>query len=847
MAILFGSILAAVLLSQFQSGTLQGKVIDDRGKPVADAQVIFYAPPPWEGTVDPFEIRTKTDAGGQFCLDCPPLGRPTMVGVHAWTFQRGSALAASRSYLTLDLVLRKPQPRTVKVQGPDGRPVAGVTLAPRVVQDWTSELPDSLAQRFAVTTGPDGQAVLDYLTGGDNLIAVRLTADSCGTQDVKVPTRDVRAAAITIRLEPTRNLAGHVRTSAGKPVAGQEVEVWCKGGRYWQQSTPVGFKNGPLRTAADGSFRTPDNLFVGWQYRMVIRAPGMEPILSKWITIGTEPRVLLPFIQRPLRTLSGRVLDRRGKPLAGIEVFQSGDGPERTATKSGHDGRFTLGGFLRGPVFLFARGQGFRFFGRLVKSREDDITAELTRRSEAPTRVMQRLPEPIPQEESQALVVRLIKPCWEAAVGREDPRAGFLAATFLAAADPVVSLRRLEGDEISDPSMRTSIRITAAIALARTDPARAVAEVEGIVGVPRLRVAALFRLAEALPAEERQRKLALLDRAVPLLEEANSQYVAAEVAERLYDLGQEERARAIIADSTRMAKEAPGSRGRYATRLARFDLPAALAIAKELAVSQPYTGARAYESIALGLAAENPAEAERLLRLAPRQAGRPWLPPVVVWKMAQADPARARRLVDETLRHDDHPQLLLFLALGLKARDPAAASQAFWQAIDGIDRLLKEGALYQAMRGCQGLVLPLVEQIDPALVPELFWRAVASRPPAGNPRTVVPETMINLAVLLKYYDRDVAATLFEPVRAEIEQTENVDLAAGGWQTQFEAWSLLDPRAAVARLEQLPIPKDLNTSARDVVATMLRLSAEERWLQIWSMNTEMRSMRGRDIP
>jgi hypothetical protein len=31
------------------------------------------------------------------------------------------------------------------------------------------------------------------------------------------------------------------------------------------------------------------------------------------------------------------------------------------------------------------------------------------------------------------------------------------------------------------------------------------------------------------------------------------------------------------------------------------------------------------------------------------------------------------------------------------------------------------------------VVLPMVEQIDPALVPELFWRAIATRLPAGNP------------------------------------------------------------------------------------------------------------------
>ena len=140
-----------------------------------------------------------------------------------------------------------------------------------------------------------------------------------------------------------------------------------------------------MRTAADGSFRTPDNLLVGSQYLVAVRAPGMEPIVSKWITISDQPRVLLPFIQKPLRTIGGRVVDRQGKPVANVEVFQSGDGPERTATKSDRGRPVCAGGFRQGPVFLFARGEGFRFFGRLIKPGEEEIAVEMTRISERPS------------------------------------------------------------------------------------------------------------------------------------------------------------------------------------------------------------------------------------------------------------------------------------------------------------------------------------------------------------------------------------------------------------------------------------------------------------------------------
>ena len=130
-------------------------------------------------------------------------------------------------------------------------------------------------------------------------------------------------------------------------------------GANWVEPNAVGFKNGPLLTSADGSFQTPDNLLVGSPYRVVVCADGMEPTLSPWITMGEKPRILLPMIERPLRTISGRVLDRQGKPLPGIEVFQAGDGPERTTTATDSAGRFSLGGFRQGPVFLFGAARGF--------------------------------------------------------------------------------------------------------------------------------------------------------------------------------------------------------------------------------------------------------------------------------------------------------------------------------------------------------------------------------------------------------------------------------------------------------------------------------------------------------
>jgi hypothetical protein len=856
MMTLFGPIVAAALMAQFQGGPLQGTVVDEQGKPVVDAQVVFHAPAPRENDGGPVEVRAKTDLEGRFRLTTPRLGGVNVGLTKVWADRTGSAITTAPSYhQPLALVMRKPVPRTVKIEGPDGQPVVGAKVYPRVVSvagAGAGDVPDTLAAARTVTTGSDGRAMLSYLAANDLLVAVRVAADSIGTQDFPLIERInlvAQQATITLRLNKTSRLAGRIRNREGQPVANQAVEVWFFKGGGMLAPNPVEFKNGPIHTAADGSFTTPDNLLVGSRYRIVARAPGMEPILSDWITIGDKPRVLLPMMQRPLRTIGGRVVDRQGKPVLGVEVFQTGDGPERTATKTVADGRFALGGFMsQGPVFLFVRGEGFRFFGRLIKPGEADIRVELTRTSERPAHEMRMLGDAIPLEESRALARRLLEPCWKALETANDgDKTGIL--DLLAGADPVGVLGKLEEEGFPNLRLKSWIQADAAQTLARSDPAQAEAVAEAIKD-PRARCVVLVAVADALPDTQRDRKLALLDRAAIQVKAATNSAMRmdqmGDVAEGWYELGEKEKAKTLFAEGLRLANQitikSSQRRGRFAAQLARVDLPSALAIAKEFRTIGQYPANWVLCNIAFHLAADNPAEAERVLRLIPQETGRYWLASAIAWKLATVDPARARRLVEESQRYYDFPQMFLFLANGVKSRDPAAAQQAFQTAMHGLDRLMNEGVGYSPMVGAREVLLPLVEQIDPALVPELFWRLVATRPSVGNPRRVGERMSSQLVVPLAQYDRDVAAALFEPIRAQLEHTD--DQALAGSSSEFLAWSIFDPRAAVARLEQVPVNPKLDLGVyrtRVEVAETLGLSHEARWRKIWSEFTEMREV------
>ena len=133
-------------------------------------------------------------------------------------------------------------------------------------------------------------------------------------------------------------------------------------------------------------------------------------------------------------------------------------------------------------------------------------------------------------------------------------------------------------------------------------------------------------------------------------------------------------------------------------------------------------------------------------------------------------------------------------------------------------------------------------------MPELFWRAVASRPPIGDPRVVREWLPAYLVRCLAWYDRDVAQALFERVRADLDHTNDQVLAAGRMQ-DFLDWALLDPRAATARLEKVPVTPQLELNAdlsRTYVAEILGLPYEQRLRKVLSGVTYLSELYERDI-
>jgi hypothetical protein len=410
--------------------------------------------------------------------------------------------------------------------------------------------------------------------------------------------------------------------------------------------------------------------------------------------------------------------------------------------------------------------------------------------------------------------------------------------------DPLGALERAEATKFERPRTLNTIRGRVALQLARADPDEASAVVEAI-DEPGDRAGYLVDLSDAMPESERPRRLDLLERAALQARAATDVperlWQTGEVAERLYELGEADRARALFAEGKALAEAMADKtaliRGLFAARLARVDLPAALAMIGQLKDPerrQEYLAAAAWR-----VATVDPAEAERLVRRIEGEGYGGVAIERIVRILARSDLPRARALAGLADSPEDRAHAWLFLAEGVAGTDRAAALDAFRRAVAEFARLRDEPRPF--VINPVAIALPLVEAIDPALVPAVFWRALALRETSFNPRNILGlgGEWLALPMVLARYDREVAALAFEPglayARGALPRGDRYS------STLAETAAMIDPRQAVALVESMPpVPRPFVNEpgnwTRIEVAEALGRTREARWKSLWRMRT-----------
>jgi hypothetical protein len=668
-------------------------------------------------------------------------------------------------------------------------------------------------------------------------------------------------------------IEGRVVDSAGKPVAGAEVRIWQRFAGADRRSIirPVEFDGGEvMHTDEEGRFASPDVLDGTASATMIVaEAEGLLAGRSSWLSFAKD----VAAVQGPditlkrLRTVTGQVLDRRGQPVDGATVFNSGDGHERVETTSKGGGKFRLAGVPEGGVFLFAEKSGYRLTGVRLAADQADAKLALTAVDE-PAVPLTTLPALLTPDEEYALARQVLDPWLErlAKAGTQQQRR--YAYLSLARIDGLEAFQRVDTLFDLDPQSREIFRFNAINSV-----------IEHHVRVPRDELRAmidsgdnehkkalqLIRATDEMAVGERATRIEWLEAAVlharQIDELAGRAWILATVAERLFGLGEIERARQILVEAEDIVKPliadptVQGASVRLALAAANVDADRALGWLDKAGLYAGWHGGR----VAAKFLPDRPQQAVEVWKRAVQanrterlswvnRVGHPL--PVQLREYRGAAEfcyhlAMADRVLAEQLAADAENESMRFwqqgaVVLALAETEPDEARRQLTTLVrEALPQLRIEDSLILPPWSAPAVaawLLPLAEKVAPELCRELFWRSLALRlpRPRDHLRGEIESTDIELAKLLGRYDREIARALIEPL---IGTTS----AAGGERVRtaepttasssFLAAMHIDPRWAKSLLDALGNASPLfgpGEGTRLQFVGVLAVPLPERW-------------------
>ncbi|AGA31486.1 carboxypeptidase regulatory-like domain-containing protein [Singulisphaera acidiphila] len=806
------------------------------GKPVPGVSVTLI----YIGANRNGSLNVKTDEKGRYTFQ----SLPGQVRVGHFTLPSTHVLAPSQGWE--DFTVPEP-PKVIELATREALPAAP-PLRGQVVNEAGQAVPGALVQASWMLTGGRGSSGGGIQVKTDDkgdFVLEGLGPDSTVTITAKLRNRQSKSPLtvqagetnpVTVAIAPTPVLAvaGRVLGPGGTPLADLLVKVQFRVARdnspgHTEQAR---FEdNLEIRTGPDGTFRTPKELErKASEFRVEVTAPGFFPARTAWVPLPETDLLTLPDLtlkrSRGVRVVTGRIIDRDGKPVPGAVVSQAGDGPIWTSTKADADGRFRLAGVSNGAALIFAEVPEFRFGGAIVGGEADPVEIRLARVTEPPIANLKTLPSPLPRAEERALARELLGPLLPLA---RSGSLGTLSASVvpaLARVDPGPVLEMIENRVLAEP---TNVLIQVALSQFEDDPALAIATVEADLD-PGTRALCWLALEDFRPAPDRALRENLLERALvdARLAAPTAQKVSllGQVADRWLERGEIERARPILLEGQKVVAALPketwfSESEEFACVLAAIDLPAATALFERrgrtnVSPTDAATLSRYNSQAASRLASIDPAEAERLI--APPSPGfynRPWIVLKAARTMAKLDLPRARRVL-ETIGDTGMaassalvPFGLGRIADGLARSNPVEARRLLDEAYDGLRKI--------AVKGNQGLgqgsvanlmaeLLPVVERLDPERLAERIWLVAASRAPSVlEPDARGLEGTFALAMLVARYDRAIADVIATP---ELERLSDLLINSNARYnaanaTIFKSLAVYDPRAIVSMIRTLP--------------------------------------------
>jgi len=302
-----------MLSSRPHGGSIQGRVVDAQGRPIAHAELVNQG--------DRGELRqAKTGDDGRFLLEnlypspngAEVVARAAGFAAKSTTVAPGPADAPSEVTLTLESGHRL----AGRVVDEQGRPLEGVSVSP----GYGSLL------SAATTTDREGRFVFDSLPADAQFSFSKQSYSPIRLQQLRLDEE----APITITMSPQGTIRGKaVDAATGRPLGSFTVRLWFSPQRL-ASGPGVGIPSdlanpGLTFRPSDGFFEVSD-LVLGFPLQVTVLADGYERGVQESVVArapGEAPIVefsLQPEDPATLTTYAGRFVDAQGKPVAGAEL-----------------------------------------------------------------------------------------------------------------------------------------------------------------------------------------------------------------------------------------------------------------------------------------------------------------------------------------------------------------------------------------------------------------------------------------------------------------------------------------------------------------------------------------------
>ncbi|MHB1558602.1 MAG: sigma-70 family RNA polymerase sigma factor [Isosphaeraceae bacterium] len=812
------------------------------GQPVKGASIsVGYGAPRQSDQVE-------TDAQGRFTANVLP-GDVTMhvISLPDGLVQLGEPWAEKH---------RVPEGKTFDL--PAIEVVKGLTITGRVVDLENRPVADvslngiSGNRRYGFgKTDEKGAFSLSDVPAGLEMSYQVWPSDHENPVDAQIVTREPLALRVDLvgRLANTGKpgvpqVSGTVVDADGQPVAGAEVTLTV--------SDQNRITLPRVTTDEKGVYHHPGRITKGNRYRAIV-SPGKYAIAAtpEVISEGTDSITLPPVSVMRLRTIAGRVVDTEGRPVAGARVLGWGSPAPLSSAVTGSTGRFQLDGFSRGPAWLFVDAPGYQFHRDRPDPGKSIVELVVRRRDQPPERGVASLGPPISHERAVRLAASVLKPYAERILQPgTDNEARSRAISVAALIDPEGAWRKAPWD--CNP-----VRIAVARHLIRTRPDEAEAILPTITSTF-WRQDLTIDLADALPARDRARKVAILKKLagqeLEAAEKSGKFYHLGEATRRLLALSDAEDARKILNDTLPIARKADGGApGQIYTRgllgpLARLELKDALPLIPTKGDERTINDFRGL--IAQAIADLHPAEAERLIGAMTWNNSESYSVKTCR-RMAKVDLERAHRIAGQI-----KIVVLRAYALGRMAEEVAAKDRAAARALrDEAFRVFGE-SLESGPGGVWGsrsaavmaaALLPGIERDDPDHLAEAVDRVISLR---WYPRRVLdltssfPDTSqiegmradAALAAILARYDHELARSIAGPIIDRLKRPLPKDD-----ERFFNAYAVLpclalaDPEATARLVEVIPDPKENGgRTSRDVCRQIVAEALAQPEAEFWTI-------------